>query len=351
MNLLVMRFSAMGDVALLAPALIAISANYPNVQITLVTRGNFTPFFFNMPNVNVIGINLKKYKGIVGIWKFYKELEKLGPYDKIIDLHSSLRSRAFSFIYRLRGIPTFTINKGRKEKNEQIKRKNKVLKNLPHTVERYLKVFEHAGFPAVTRRGPWINVDADSKIYAQDFFKRMGLKKKETLWVGFAPFAGHELKEWPMYKSILLVKQIQTEFNACIFLFGSTEERKKLKVIQGDLENCFIVSGDKMGIRGELGIMEKLDLMIGMDSSNIHLMALLKKPVIGIFGTTHPYSGFGPYGQEDSGVLQVEHLPCRPCSIYGNTTCYRKDFACMEMIDPADVIKRIRFVLNVNTLW
>jgi ADP-heptose:LPS heptosyltransferase len=230
-------------------------------------------------------------------------------------------------------------------------KENKVLKNLPHTVERYLKVFEHAGFPAVTRRGPWINVDADSKIYAQDFFKRMGLKKKETLWVGFAPFAGHELKEWPMYKSILLVKLIQTEFNACIFLFGSTEERKKLKVIQGDLENCFLVSGEKMGIRGELGIMEKLDLMIGMDSSNIHLMALLKKPVIGIFGTTHPYSGFGPYGQEDSGVLQIENLPCRPCSIYGNTTCYRKDFACMEMIDPADVIKRIRFILNVNTLW
>jgi ADP-heptose:LPS heptosyltransferase len=132
MNLLVMRFSAMGDVALLAPALIAIAANYPNVQITLVTRGNFTPFFYNIPNVNVIGINLKKYKGIIGIWKFYKELEKLGPYDKIIDLHSSLRSRAFSFIYKFRKIPTFTINKGRKEKKEQIRRKNKILKNPAH---------------------------------------------------------------------------------------------------------------------------------------------------------------------------------------------------------------------------
>ena len=247
-----MRFSAMGDVALLAPALIAISANYPNVQITLVTRGNFTPFFYNMPNVNVIGINLKKYKGIIGIWKFYKELEKLGPYDKIIDLHSSLRSHVFSLIYKLRGIPTFTINKGRKEKKEQVRQKNKILKNLPHTVERYLKVFEKAGFPAVTRRGPWINVDPDSKIFAQEYFKKIGLKKKETLWVGFAPFAGHKLKEWPMYKSINLVKLIQTEFNACIFLFGSTEERKNLKVIQGDAENCFIVSGDKMGIR-EIG--------------------------------------------------------------------------------------------------
>ncbi len=79
-------------------------------------------------------------------------------------------------------------------------------------------------------------------------------------------------------------------------------------------------------------------------------MALLKKPVIGIFGTTHPYSGFGPFAQEDTGVLQVD-LPCRPCSIYGNTTCYRKDFACMEMINPQDVIRRIKLFLNVNTTW
>ena len=62
MNLLVIRFSAMGDVALLTPALIAVVAKYPNVQINLITRGNFSSFFFNIPNVHVIGLNLKKYK-------------------------------------------------------------------------------------------------------------------------------------------------------------------------------------------------------------------------------------------------------------------------------------------------
>jgi ADP-heptose:LPS heptosyltransferase len=351
MNLLVMRFSAMGDVALLVPAIIAIVAKYPNVQITIVTRGNYTPFFYNIPNVHVIGFNLKKFRGLLGIWRLYKEVEKLGPFHKIIDLHASLRSILFSFLYRFKKIPVYKINKGRKEKQEQIRRKNKILKPIPHTVERYLKVFEKAGFPATTRRGPWINVDSDAKIYANEFFRSLGLSKKETLWIGFAPFAGHQLKVWPLYKSIQLVKLIREEFNAILFLFGSKEEMSKLKEIAGDLDRCYIVSGDKLGIKGELGIMDKLDMMIGMDSSNVHLMALLKKPVIGIYGTTHPYSGFGPYGQEDTGVLQIENLPCRPCSIYGNTTCYRKDFACMEMIDPQDVIKRIRVILNLNTLW
>lgn len=341
----------MGDVALMTPALVAIAAAYPNVQITVVTRGNFAPFFYNIPNVNVIGINLKKYKGFMGLYKLFHELNILGPYQSVIDLHASVRSRMISLFFRLKGVKVFKIIKGRREKLQHIRRYKKKLKQLPHTVERYLSVFRKAGFDAPIRKGPWINVDGDAKIYAKDYFKSIGIDKKEGLWIGVAPFAGHKLKEWPFYKIENLIPMILEEFSeATIFLFGSKEETTILEQLRKDSNRVFIVTGGKLGIRGELGIMEKLDIMVGMDSSNVHIAALLKKPVIGIYGTTHPLSGFGPFAQEDTGVLQVD-LPCRPCSIYGNTTCYRKDFACMEMINPQDVIRRIKLILNVNTTW
>jgi ADP-heptose:LPS heptosyltransferase len=347
MNLLVIRFSAMGDVALLTPALVAIAAKYPNVQITVLTRGNYTPFFYNIPNVHVIGHNLKKYRGVLGIWKFYNEVNKLGPYDAIIDLHSSLRSIMLTVLFRvLKRIPAFKINKGRVEKTSQTRKKNKMLEKLPHTVERYLKVFEKAGFPASVRRGPWINVDPDSKVYAGSFFRSLGLKKNpRTLWIGFAPFAGHALKVWPEYKSVALLNLLQKEFNSHIFLFGSPKEVPDLERIKQGIANAHIVKGDQMSLQGEIGVMERMDIMVGMDSSNVHIAALLKVPVVGIYGTTHPFSGFGPFQQEEIGVVQV-NLPCRPCSIYGNTTCYRKDFACMELIDPMDIIIRIKLVLK-----
>lgn len=348
MNLLVIRFSAMGDVALLTPALIAIVAKYPGIQINVITRGNYAPFFFNIPNVHVIGVNLRKYKNPLGFWRLYKEIDKLGPFDKIIDLHSSVRSRILTWVYQWRKVPGFRINKGRKEKEAQIRKKNKILKPLEHTVERYLKVFEKAGLPAPPRKGPWINVDPDSKIYASEYFKSLGLQRKgDALWIGFAPFAGHRLKEWPLYKCQNLVKLIVREFNAKLFLFGSNEEKTKLEEISQGLENCHIISGGKLGMRGEIGIMDRMDVVIGMDSSNVHVAALLKKPVIGLFGTTHPYSGFGPYGQEESGVIQVD-LPCRPCTIFGNSTCFRKDFACMELIDPSDIIKRMQEIVSLK---
>ncbi len=351
MNLLVMRFSAMGDVALMTPVLVAIAAEYPKVQITLVTRGNFAPFFYNIPNLNVIGINLKKYRGITGLYRLFRELSILGPYHSIIDLHGSLRSRLISLFFRIQGIPIYRIVKGRLEKQRQVRRYRKVKVQLPHTVERYMNVFRRAGFNAPLRKGPWINVDGEAKIYAKEYFQSIGLNRKQGLWIGFAPFAGKKLKEWPFYKSEQLIPLILDEYpDAKLFLFGSREEAPLLQILKKDSDRVFIVTGGNLGIRGELGIIEKLDIMIGMDSSNVHIAALMKKPVIGIYGTTHPMSGFGPFAQEDTGVLQVD-LPCRPCSIYGNNTCYRKDFACMEMIDPHDVVRRIRTVLNLTTTW
>lgn len=102
----------MGDVALMAPAIIAIAAKYTNIQLTIVTRGNYAPFFYNIPNVNVVGFNLKRYRGILGLYRLFLEINKLGPYEKVIDLHSSVRSRLISLLFSIRGIGVFRIVKG-----------------------------------------------------------------------------------------------------------------------------------------------------------------------------------------------------------------------------------------------
>src|SRR5690606_4511860 len=90
--------------------------------------------------------------------------------------------------------------------------------------------------------------------------------------------------------------------------------------------------------------MRRLDVMVAMDSLNMHLAALLGVPVISIWGPTHPFSGFGPYGQGNEAIVQVPvaELECRPCSIFGNKPCFRKDLACMNRITPETVHARIR---------
>jgi ADP-heptose:LPS heptosyltransferase len=86
-----------------------------------------------------------------------------------------------------------------------------------------------------------------------------------------------------------------------------------------------------------------LDLMLCVDSSNMHLAALSGTKLLSIWGGTHPDVGFGPYNYDDQSILQIsrEVLPCRPCSTYGTEKCYRGDFACLTFIKPEQVVKRM----------
>jgi ADP-heptose:LPS heptosyltransferase len=89
--------------------------------------------------------------------------------------------------------------------------------------------------------------------------------------------------------------------------------------------------------------MSKLDFMIAMDSSNMHMAALVGTKVISIWGGTDKLNGFGAWKQPDeySVRIPVEELICRPCTIFGKGECRRGDFACMNWLTPEMVYNRI----------
>ena len=90
----------------------------------------------------------------------------------------------------------------------------------------------------------------------------------------------------------------------------------------------------------ELKIIAQLDLMVSMDSANMHLASLVETPVISIWGATHSYAGFYGWNQPLENAVQAE-LSCRPCSVYGNKNCHRGDFACMMLINDKMVLAAI----------
>ncbi len=352
MHLLVIRFSAMGDVALTIPVIASLVSNYPEIRITFVTRKEYEPLFYNIPGIEIIGVNLNDsyYKGILGIYRLYKELKRLGPYDFGIDLHGSLRSKILKMFFG-KELKFATIVKGRKEKELQTRRKNKILKPLPHTVERYLHVFERAGYYPKLLKGPYITLDIESKKILKEYLSKNNILKKDTIWIGIAPFAGHLPKTWPFYKVKELIQYIRKHIDCKIFLFGGG--KKEIKILE-ELHNEFkdityLVAGN-LPLNGEFALIEKLDIMIAMDSFNMHIASLIGTNCISIWGATHPYSGFGPFGHNENYIVQIptEILNCRPCAIFGNKGCFRKDLACMNWIEPEDVFEKICEVLKID---
>lgn len=344
-NLLVLRLSAMGDVALTLPVIQSALDSYPNMYITFVTKEHFTPFFDNINRVHVIVAEVKgKHKGILGLFRLFRELKRGGKTDAVIDLHDVLRSRILSTFFRLNGTPVLRIDKGRKEKRELTSKKHKVFRPLKHTTLRYSDVFGKAGFPFVlSNRKNWFNLSAG----IQDFLKENNCCPKSQKWIGIAPFSKHPMKMWPIERMKEVISYFDTK-GMTIFLFGGgPDEVRELAEIAGLYKHVKSAAG-MLDLSQEIALISQLDLMISMDSANMHLAWLSGIPVVSIWGATHPYAGFGPLNGNDQYIVQIpfEKLTCRPCSVYGNKPCWRGDHACMEWVRPVEVISMAEKVLN-----
>lgn len=332
-HILVIRFSAMGDVALLMPALKNFSTAYPDIKVTLLTRPFYHPFFQGISNINLPQLDLKgKHKGFSGLSKLFAEINREQKVDLVLDAHDVLRSWGLSISAFFKGVKTYKIDKGREEKKAFIQHKS--TKALPHTLDRYYDLFERAGF---------------SLPHEKQFFDLNGIPvPKNTIQsnfinIGIAPFAAHRTKEWGIDKIDTFIEKANEQNQNIVFhLFGGGErEKKALEQLCAKFENVHNIAG-KYPLVEELVLMKNMDAFIAMDSGNMHLAAMSRTSVFSIWGGTHPDVGFAPLYQPDENILQIsrDKLPCRPCSVYGKATCSLQDtpFACMEQITPQMLI-------------
>ncbi|MGB0176305.1 MAG: glycosyltransferase family 9 protein, partial [Owenweeksia sp.] len=128
---MVLRFSALGDVALTVPVLQKLTEQNPHAQITMVSRPFMAPLFAPL-SLTFHGADVSNnYKGLHGLWKLFRELKEKYKPDVIIDLHYVLRSRTLSTFFKGTGIPVYHIHKGRSEKKALTRPENKDRKILP----------------------------------------------------------------------------------------------------------------------------------------------------------------------------------------------------------------------------
>jgi len=336
MRLLVIRTSAMGDVALTTPVLRGMRKQYPDIELVFLTRPAFKPFFSYIGGLQLFFPDLnKRHKGFLGLVRLFRDISKNGRFDYIIDLHDVLRSKILLLFFRLSGVPVSVIDKGRNEKKSVINGKNNI--RLKHTVERYCDTFAKAGFPVKPSDGPWIIPSADALMKAGTMIGVRG-----ELNIGVAPYAKHKLKMWPEENMVRLLQLISEKHKAKYWLFGGNEDFERIISFQTKISGSLSIVG-KLNLEEELALMSKLDLMIAMDSANMHMAALTGTKVISIWGGTDPLSGFSAWMQPDNFSIRipVKELTCRPCTIYGKGECKRGDFACMNWLTPEIVFKKI----------
>lgn len=333
-KIIVLRFSAMGDVAMVASVLKEFAEQNPNVEIVMVSRGQFEAFFNEIDGVSFHAIYPKTtHNGINGLFKLYKELKIYQP-NAVADLHDNIRSRVVSGFFRLAGVEIKRIDKGRKEKKALTRTQNKIFKPLKQTVERYADVFRALGFNLQLSYTLERNAKKLPKK-AIDFFQNTAIKK-----LGLSPFAQHQYKMYSLKKMEQVIAEL-VEIGVEIFIFGGGKNEQSIaEAWESQYQNVRSVIGI-FSLDEELSIISNLDLMLSMDSSGMHLASLMGAPVVSLWGATHPYAGFLGYGQDLNDCLQIDH-PDRPTSIYGNKPCLCGVESCIDLIDPKDIVNKIK---------
>jgi ADP-heptose:LPS heptosyltransferase len=335
MRLLVIRASAMGDVALVTPVLKGLLEKYNDVEIILLTRSLFKPFFMESERLKIFSPDFKdRHKGFAGIFRLYKDIRSSYKIDYVIDIHDVLRSKILRSFFRAGGTPVSAIDKGRKEKRDLITGKKKA--QLKHSVQRYCDTFKKAGFIIEPFPGPSIEVKS-----ANNNVKEI-LGSFRQINIGIAPYALHNLKMWPEENMLKLMMMISEKYSPAFFMFGARDEAVKLEKICEKVPGTINLAG-RLDLDSELFVMSKLDFVIAMDSSNMHMAALTGTRVISIWGGTDPFGGFGAWMQPDNQSIRipVDKLTCRPCTIFGKGECKRGDFACMNWLTPEIVFEKI----------
>ncbi len=322
------------------PVLLAFRRTYPQTRILFLTKSRFAPLPLKVPGVEVLLLDDKdRHKGLLGLQRYSRQI-KAQDITHLADLHHVLRSRIISFFLMGSGLTLGRLNKARAEKRALTRAENKIWKPLKSTHQRYAEVFHELGFPLEVHPTDILPTEPFPPI-----FQSLKPGKKR---VGIAPFAAHSGKCYPLEQMKEVVARLSDIPDIQVILFGGgARETEILRTWEEDFEHCISMAGRAV-LEDELALISQLDVMVSMDSGNGHLAAMYGIPVISIWGVTHPYTGFAPFGQPSENALTADRqaFPAVPTSIYGNKVPSGYE-AAIASIPSERIHKRILQVLGL----
>jgi ADP-heptose:LPS heptosyltransferase len=328
-HLLIIRLSAMGDVAMSVPVVDALRRACPELKITILTRTFFRPFFRDVDGVEFLEFDPKgRHKGLRGLFRLAGDAKRAGI-DAVADIHDVLRTKVVRTILRWHGMKTAVIDKGRRAKKELTRRSRKVFAPLTTTIERYYVTILRLGLRFYMPSG------MERKRFPMPPAIASLAGPKQGVWVGVAPFAKHKGKIYPIPLADELIGLLSSTYDKVFIFGGGSHEQSFAEGMETRHRGVVSVIG-RVDLSAEMDVISNLDAIVSMDSSAMHMASLVGTPAISVWGATHPFAGFYAFGQDPADAVQLD-LPCRPCSVYGNKPCIFGDYCCLANIPPSTI--------------
>jgi len=330
MNVVIIRFSSLGDCVLLCPLVAHLAS--AGARVSVVTKRAFVEVFAAATGVERVlaldtGAGLRGLVQIAGLVR--------DEADIVIDAHNTWRSRA---LCAMLGGATVRFEKHQRERLGLIVFKRRT--ELPSMLERYSALATAIGDRVSLGPGgitvpPAVQARCDA---------RLGDDDREH--IAFAPGSRWPMKRWPVDRYLELAERIAAEGQRRIVLVGDASDAQLCRPFAGILGDSLIDVTGGTSILETAGNIARCSGFIGNDSGLMHLAEAVGVPVVGLFGPT--VEAFGYYPALPSSRIVERRLECRPCSRNGAVPCPKGTQECMTGISVDAVEAVVADLLSAN---
>jgi heptosyltransferase-2 len=322
---LVIQTAFLGDVVLTTPLLEVLAARHGPVDV--VTTPAAAPLLETHPAVRrVIPYDKKgRDRGWGGLFRLARAL-RAERYECAYLPHRSLRTALAAWLARIPQRVGF--EDGWRSLYTDVRRRA----TQGHEIDRVLAL---AGV-AVHRARPALHVTLADRAATEGFLREHGIRER---FVALAPGSIWGSKRWPYYRE--LAERLAEK--AGILVVGGPEDAGLAAEITAAVARSGgqAVSGcGRLTVRQSVEAIRRAAVLVTNDSAPLHFAQAVDTPTVAIFGSTAPGFGFGPRGPRDR-VVQLDGLPCRPCSAHGPPSCPLGHHLCMKSLSVQDVLQAI----------
>lgn len=266
-SLLVIRFSAIGDLLLTAPVLQALANEGTKVDLLVKSRhANW----------------LEALPGVQNILLWEEQQEALltgarGTYDGVLDLQGTRQSKRFAAKL---GLPSATFRKPYALRALLLWTRHSKFALTP-VVERYAEAaqsFSTVGHLHLVER-PQFRLPAYPATPSKEYIV--------AVIGGSQPGKRLDTSGWTQILSALQAS------GQTVVLLGGPADRTQAKALQEAYPE--VIDATDSSVTQGLSLVENAALVISGDTGFMHAAALMNTPLVSFWGATHPHLGFSPW--------------------------------------------------------
>jgi lipopolysaccharide heptosyltransferase I len=337
-RILVVKLSSLGDIVHTLPAVAALRKRFSSAHVSWLVKSEWASILEGNPDVDeVLPVDVS--------WRNWPRLIRdlrQRQWDLVLDFQGLFRTGLLGLLSGA----TMRVGFARAREGAPWMYTHRV--PLPGEYESSWRLLAMHAVDRNLAIARFLGADVSRPIFhlpgfAEDekFIRRLlhGVEVEEhTQLIALAPWSRSALKSWPLSRFVELAEELMRSSTFRVVVLGGHSELASANEFRRLQSQGLVNLVGKLSLRQLPALLRRMKLVIGNDSSLIHIAAGVETPVLAIFGPTEPQAT-GPYPFIGHSVRRTE-LPCSPC---GQRTCRNPTYLeCLHSISVSSVLEAMQ---------